>query len=337
MTKKLTKQIYTRHPRALRRGWLILSLLPHASRRVSVTHMLLSILIPTYNTDCTALAKALITQCDALSLSYELIVADDGSTDKAARLANQAINTWPHARFITRSPNAGRTATCNFLAHEARGTWALICDSDMQVVRADFIAKYLAAMAQADVVLGGLQHVETQPSPKVSLRYRYEAWVTKRWPLAKRQAYPLHGMTTANILLRRTLLLRYGFDTRCQHYGYEDALLGRALALGGHRAIYIDNPLLHLGLEPNTIYLAKVETSLRTLHDLNDSAIHTYFPISRLALHLQRWHLLSIVAAIFHLLQGVWRKHLLGSKPFIPLLQAYKVAYYCHWQTKRQP
>lgn len=296
--------------------------------------MLLSILIPTYNTDCSTLATALVHQCVQTGITYELLVADDGSTDETCIVSNRRINTLPHAQYIECKPNKGRTATCNFLAQEAQGQWLLLCDSDMAVVREDFISKYVSAMTQAEVVIGGLLHPPTLPSPTVSLRYRYEAWVAKRLPLSKRQAEPWRSMSTANVLLRREVLLRYGFDLRCQHYGYEDTLLGRTLALHGHKAIYIDNPLLHLGLEPNEGYLAKVEVSLHTLHGLNDASIHADMPVSRLALRLQRWHLLPFVIGLFALFQKPWRKHLLGRKPYIPLLQAYKIGYYCTLMAK---
>lgn len=299
--------------------------------------MQLSILIPTYNTDCSALATALVEQCVQAGIDYELIVADDGSCDEQTIVANRAINTLPHARYIVCATNAGRTAVRNLLAHEAVGEWVLLCDSDMEVVRADFIARYVQAMPQAEVVLGGVCHATVLPSPDVSLRYYYEEWVAQRMPWHARQAAPLPSMSTANVLLRRELLLRYGFDTRCLHYGYEDTLLGRMLELNGHTAVYIDNPLLHLGLEPNAHYLNKVEMSLRTLYALNDAAIHADMPVSRWAMRLQRWGLRGALAGLFEILRKPWRAHLVGAKPYIPLLQAYKIAYYCTLMAKTSP
>ena len=61
----------------------------------------LSILIPTYNNVCFELVRSLQAQASLLSVSssdfkYEIIVADDGSTDKATREGNRLINTLPH-------------------------------------------------------------------------------------------------------------------------------------------------------------------------------------------------------------------------------------------------
>ena len=42
----------------------------------------LSILLPTYNCDCTALISELQRQCVAEGTNFEIIVADDASPDK---------------------------------------------------------------------------------------------------------------------------------------------------------------------------------------------------------------------------------------------------------------
>ena len=56
-----------------------------AEKRIFVEHMKngLSILIPTYNDDCSALVAALSAQACQSGASYEIIVGDDGSTAPA--------------------------------------------------------------------------------------------------------------------------------------------------------------------------------------------------------------------------------------------------------------
>ena len=44
----------------------------------------ISVLIPTYNDVCITLVKALQQQAEALDTNYEIIVADDGSTNAEA-------------------------------------------------------------------------------------------------------------------------------------------------------------------------------------------------------------------------------------------------------------
>ena len=63
----------------------------------------ISVLIPTYNDVCITLVKALQQQAEALDTNYEIIVADDGSTNAEAIEKNRLINHIEHCRLIERS------------------------------------------------------------------------------------------------------------------------------------------------------------------------------------------------------------------------------------------
>ena len=77
----------------------------------------LSILIPTYNNVCLELVRDLQAQASILSstndLEYEILVADDGSTDKNAIEKNRKINELNNCRYIERKENIGRAAIRN--------------------------------------------------------------------------------------------------------------------------------------------------------------------------------------------------------------------------------
>lgn len=114
----------------------------------------LSILIPTYNNVCLELVKSLQAQAsllysssDSLSSSshfeYEILVADDGSTDERTIEGNRIINTLLHCRYIERKENVGRAAIRNFLAREAKYTWLLFIDSNMNIISHQYLANYL--------------------------------------------------------------------------------------------------------------------------------------------------------------------------------------------------
>ena len=76
----------------------------------------LSILIPTYNDRCVALVAALHQQAESLAVDYEVIVADDGSTDADVVADNRRVNELPHCRMIESPHNQGRAAIRNLLA-----------------------------------------------------------------------------------------------------------------------------------------------------------------------------------------------------------------------------
>src|SRR5436309_11836996 len=86
---------------------------------------LVSILIPCYN------AEPWITQCieSALQQSYphkEVIVIDDGSTDRSA----QAIERFGNAVAFHRLAHCGGNAVRNELTRRARGEWLQYLDAD---------------------------------------------------------------------------------------------------------------------------------------------------------------------------------------------------------------
>ena len=74
----------------------------------------LSILIPTYNDVCTELVGKLCAQAKAIDrLDYEIIVADDGSTDSDCTEANQAIESMPAQPYATIWPGRPPTDGCS--------------------------------------------------------------------------------------------------------------------------------------------------------------------------------------------------------------------------------
>ena len=119
----------------------------------------LSILIPTYNHVCVELVDALQQQASQLPISYEIIVADDGSTIASTIEANRAINDYTNSRFIERPENAGRAAIRNYLAEKASLPWLLFIDSDMVVRRPDFVHHYVDTDEEQAVWDGGISEI----------------------------------------------------------------------------------------------------------------------------------------------------------------------------------
>ena len=90
----------------------------------------LSILIPTYNDLCVNLVGALRQQAEHVGLAYEILVADDGSTDADVIAKNSGINQWEHCQCLRQSQNIGRAAIRNFLARQAQYDHLLFIDSE---------------------------------------------------------------------------------------------------------------------------------------------------------------------------------------------------------------
>ena len=198
----------------------------------------LSILIPTYNDPCFQLVDDLRQQAERLNISYEIIVADDGSTDTEVVSQNRAINGMTNCRLVERPENMGRAAIRNFLAQEACYEWLLFIDSDMVVCREDYLLRYIET--EAPVVDGGIVIRNVQEG---NLRALYEQAAAQQHTVEKRRQSPYHDFHTANFLIRRDVKLAHPFDNRFRRYGYEDVLWGKHLQEQHIDLLHIDNPM----------------------------------------------------------------------------------------------
>jgi glycosyltransferase involved in cell wall biosynthesis len=92
----------------------------------------LSILMPVYNEEATverAIERAL--DADVGTDSYELVIVDDGSTDRTRELLDR--REWPERVRITHAAeNRGKGQAIRTALGEARGTYAVILDADLE-------------------------------------------------------------------------------------------------------------------------------------------------------------------------------------------------------------
>lgn len=281
----------------------------------------LSILIPTRNDECLELVKELLAQCEPLS-DYEIIVADDGSTDNGILRINRNIAQLPHCRYIERKENTGRAAIRNFLAREAQFCSLLFIDCGRRVERKDFIQKYLG---YSDVVYGGYC-VPEQKGMAGNLRYMYERSAQADHTAMQRARHPYQHFNTCNVLVPRQVLMKFPFDEDVKEYGYEDVLYGKRLQQAGVRIRHIDNPLSLCRFESNYAYVRKIEESISTLVTFRDE-LTGYSRLLNAADLLGTMHSARLCRWMLSPLLPAMRKNLAGTRPRLCLLKLYKLGY----------
>ncbi|MBR5698380.1 MAG: glycosyltransferase family 2 protein [Prevotella sp.] len=320
--------------------------------------------MPTFNDVCKDTVEVLQRQAEKIDgLSYEIIVADDGSTDDDAKLKNQAINLLPHCRYIEREENVGRAAIRNFLASVAAYDWLLFLDSGMSIADDDFLLRYL--QSDADVVCGGYQVIEPKVidrssavtrsvvhesareitferdavalnhlnrdavalNPLSNLRYRYEKAAEEKLSKESRSAAPYQNFHTSNFLMARSIYLAHPLDTRFRRYGYEDVLMGKQLQEAGIAIEHIDNPVLFDRFDSNERFVEKTEEALQTLHDFREE-LTGYSRMLDVAGKLKKWGLVRPYLFIYNRMKENWRSNLCGRAPSLLQFKLYKVGYY---------
>lgn len=306
-----------------------------------MTHIDLSILLPSYNNVCVSLVQVLQRQADALMgkldkpFRYEIIVADDCSTDAACIDANRVIGDMLHCRYLRMEQNVGRAQIRNVLISESRGDYVLLIDSDLFLCDDNYLYKY--ATSTADVVYGGtriggegLAMVDNEANTenlKGNLRYIYEKKAEPLHRAVFRQLRPNQEISVCNLYARRDIMEAHPFDSRFKAYGYEDVLFGKRLAESGIEVTHIDNPVLINEFEPNSVFVKKTEEAILTLCRFEQD-LEGYSNLKTKVTTLGRYIPLSLFRLWHRIMKNKEKRNLTGPKPSLLLFKLYKLGFF---------
>lgn len=306
-----------------------------------MTHIDLSILLPSYNNVCVSLVQVLQRQADALRgkldkpFRYEIIVADDCSTDAACIDANRVIGDMLHCRYLRMEQNVGRAQIRNVLISESRGDYVLLIDSDLFLCDDNYLYKY--ATSTADVVYGGTRiggegfaMVDNEANTehlKGNLRYIYEKKAEPSHRAVFRQLRPNQEISVCNLYARRDIMEAHPFDSRFKAYGYEDVLFGKRLAESGIEVTHIDNPVLINEFEPNSVFVKKTEEAILTLCRFEQD-LEGYSNLKTKVTTLGRYIPLFLFRLWHRIMKNKEMRNLTGSKPSLLLFKLYKLGFF---------
>ncbi|MCM1078068.1 MAG: glycosyltransferase [Bacteroidales bacterium] len=288
--------------------------------------MTLSILIPTYNRDCTELVETLREQ---LPEDAEIIVGNDRSTCEDTVKACRRIASMSKCRVYEPEKNLGRSRIRNRLFSLSSGKWILFIDSDTRIDSPDFIKRYLDATAEtpADMYYGGMKNTPDCP-PGCELRWTYETVASRRLTLSFRRDHPYDSLTTQNFMISRDAFMQTGFLEEITSYGYEDTVLFATLKNTGKRVCHIENRLIHLDIDTNERFLTRTREALRTLHSLPED-IRPETRLVQTFRKLRRMHMHRPLALLHHAMLPVTHRILYSRFVSLKLFQLYKLGYFC--------
>ena len=289
----------------------------------------LSILIPVFNWDCTQLIKDLHFQGLTLGIPYEIIVADDCSTNKDLKEKSRLVaETHENCRYFAVPHNIGRAAIRNFMADQSQYEKLLFLDCDAEVKDKQFLKKYMDASHKASVVCGGLTHPDEIPQKGQELRYLYEKNAAFERSAGFRSQNPYLRFTSFSFLIEREAFMKIRFDESYVRYGYEDVQFGHELEENGVSILHIDNPLAHIGLDDSASYLNKTRQAVQNAFDHKDDIGAS----SKLLTHYRKvlkFHMRWAFRIIWVFFQKSMEKNLLGPKPKLRIFSLYKLCYIC--------
>ena len=255
---------------------------------------MLSILIPCRHYDCSELVAELHRQCKDVGLEYEILVGDDNGEKPL-----------------------GRAAMRNQLLEKSQYDYVLFMDADAMVCRLDFIRKYWNHKDEAPVILGGLETPDKPKEKGYMLRWKYEnANKTKE------------NFTVFNAFFSKSIFERVRFDDeKCKSYGHEDTLFGVDLQKNGILPLYINNPLIHNGIDTSEAFLKKSEIAIENLIKIGEPLVSRTH-LGGMGISLKKLHLAFVVKGLFRMFKSSIRRNLLSEKPSLKLFQFYKLGYF---------
>ena len=271
---------------------------------------MISILIPIYNWDATTLINSLVKQGNSINVPYEIIAIDDFSNSPHDEM-NFSMNHYDFVEVYRNEKNFGRSRTRNLLAEKAQYNWLVFIDAD-SFVDDKFLVNYVKEIqkGESDVICGGTIYSSTPPTKnKYKLHWNYGIKREVK-TASQRTKLGFKSFASNNFAIASMTFATNQFDESITEYGHEDTLLGKQLAKSGARISHIDNPVKHLGLETNEVFLEKSVTAVENLVKLFKEGKLDEKEVKQLTPGIQR----SIVVKTFgKFSKNYWKKRALNK------------------------
>ncbi len=294
----------------------------------------LSILIPVYNYEVLNLVLNLRSQAEKLEIPYEIRCYDDFSDEKY-KAKNRSLMKLGNVTYKELPKNLGRSRIRNRLAFEAHYSSLLFIDCDSKINSENYLEKYLVKAFTHDVVFGGTEYATELLNPKHSLRWKYGR---KREEIEakERKLNPYDHITFNNIFVSKELFLGQRLDETIMTYGHEDTKFGYQLKAKNIPVAHINNPVEHIGLEPNRQYLDKTAEGVKNLYKILQEDIGKETRLYKSFSFLRKFALTSVFKFFYSTFRKRIEKNLTSADPRLFYFDLYKLHLIVEEHNKRK-
>ena len=181
--------------------------------------MRLSILIPAYQEEATIaeiLKRVTAIDTETLGFDKQVVVCDDGSTDRTAEIAAAVAAGDPRVVVVRHDKNRGKGAAIRTALASADGDYALVQDADLEYEVSDYPALLREVLKGARVVYGSRFLANPRPTGMKTANYVANRMLTVT-------ANILYGLTISDeatcFKLFETALLRE-LDLECTGFEF---------------------------------------------------------------------------------------------------------------------
>lgn len=286
---------------------------------------MISICIPIYNFDVSALITALKFQMEQTQMGCELLLIDDGSEEKFKSINR---NYSADCQYIELENNVGRAKIRNLFLEYVTQPYLLFLDCDAIIDSPNFLQNYLDQLPlEPNIICGGRLYPKEKPDKNRMLRWNYGVQCESQ-PSAIRSLHPNKSFMTNNFLIEKELFASVPFEERLTQYGHEDTLFGYELSKKNIKILHIENPVINGDIETNEDFLKKTEAGIQNLIQI---LIFTNYDPKiinsiRLLKTYQRVKILKpILKPIFSLINPILRNNLIKKGNSVMLFNLYKL------------
>jgi glycosyltransferase involved in cell wall biosynthesis len=290
---------------------------------------MISICIPVYNFDVTELVEMLLEQSSTINEEIEILVFDDRS-NSFYKKRNALLTKYDTVSYLEFETNLGRSRIRNRLADFSVGSHLLFLDCDMIPNDRNFLRNYIEAKDLVPVICGGIAYGSKPFQQELLLRWKYGV-AREAHNETYRQYKPYRSFTNGNFMVSKEVFNQIRYNEDIMGYGHENTLFALELKNRKIPILHINNPSLHLGIEPNYEFLAKSEqgiVSLVRLLTIAPNMRKELFSNIRILRFYQILRILGLKYPIrwfFRVFNPMIRRALCSAKPSLLLFDLYKV------------
>lgn len=291
---------------------------------------MISVLIPVFNRNVNELVYVLSKQLKLLNNSAEIIVMDDGSEAYYKNL-NCKLAGIEFVQYVESDTNHGRIYCRQKLAAIARYQWLLYLDCDSKIVSDQFLKSYCNKLNNSkQVIVGGRIYTSQKPTDcHFMLHWKYG---TYREVMRFGNQARSNRFMTNNFFINKNIFERFDFTGGWSGYGYEDTWMGIQLEAMNVPVIFINNPVLHDGIETSSVFIAKSEEALENLKRLSELIapgilirhVRLYYYFYR----LQSWRILWVLQLVYSIMKRYINNNLQSCEPSLLKFDLYRLHYF---------
>jgi len=290
----------------------------------------ISILIPCYNWDVYHLIYSLQQLCvQAKNLyKFEILCIEDGSDQF---FLNKKIANLKHVKYKELSKNIGRSKIRNMMAKKALHDWLLFIDADSKIIRKSFVQDYIdhilnhnkQKIPYSTVYYGATMYSNKKPEKNKKLHWTYGSKIESQ---RKKNIFCSHHFLIARKYFKKD---RIQFNEQIQSYGYEDVFF---VLENNLKSVYIQTPLLHVGIKKNSEFINHTEQALKNLNHYHQKIKNSEKKIKILRFQkiLSTIMLTYPIIILFTVFKLLILKNLKSNTPSMWLFQFYKLGYLLH-------